>query len=216
MSITKSLGFRWDTAWRWYSNGYLVLDLIYRSYRYIWIDSLCIIQDSEEDWRREAVSMGEVYKNAICNIAATGAVRREDGCFLPRTEDPLVYTSLVIRATWKTSELMTASPGWYVGEVKGMWRREVLDAPLNHRAWVLQERLLSPRVLHFGARQILWECDILAACKIYPVEFTTQLRHLRQVQCSFYIPTPLWILPHLKTYGWIKTDIPTCIIIGRR
>lgn len=120
--------------------------------------------------------MGEVYKNAICNIAATGAVQREDGCFLPRTEDPLMYTPLIIRATWKTSELMTALPGWYVGEVMGMWRREVLDAPLNHRAWVLQERLLSPRVLHFGARQILWECDRLAACEIYPVEFTTQLR----------------------------------------
>ena len=131
--------------------------------------------------------MGEVYKNAICNIAATGAIERQDGCFLPRTENPLMYMPLTIHASWKTSELMTALPGWYVGGEIGMWRREVLDAPLNHRAWVFQERLLSPRVLHFGTRQILWECDSLAACEIYPDEFTSQLRpfQTRSTQLSY-------------------------------
>ena len=41
-------------------------------------------------------------------------------------------------------------------------------APLNRRAWVVQERLLAPRVLHFGSKQILWECHHLDACEMYP------------------------------------------------
>lgn len=39
--------------------------------QYLWIDSLCIIQDSTEDWLHEAGLMGEVYANSHCNIAAT-------------------------------------------------------------------------------------------------------------------------------------------------
>ena len=45
--------------------------------------------------------------------------------------------------------------------------REVSDSPLLRQAWV-QERLLSPRVVHFGAHQIFWECNTLKACELYP------------------------------------------------
>ncbi|KAK3379706.1 hypothetical protein B0T24DRAFT_521123 [Lasiosphaeria ovina] len=38
--------------------------------RYIWIDSLCIVQDSPDDWLREAARMGSYYRNAILTIAA--------------------------------------------------------------------------------------------------------------------------------------------------
>jgi Heterokaryon incompatibility protein (HET) len=40
------------------------------SFRYLWIDSLCIIQDSVEDWEAESAKMGEVYQNAQLTIAA--------------------------------------------------------------------------------------------------------------------------------------------------
>ena len=43
-----------------------------------------------------------------------------------------------------------------------------MTAPLNGRAWVVQERLLSPRVLHYGKDQLLWECHELDACETYP------------------------------------------------
>ena len=49
------------------------------------------------------------------------------------------------------------------------------QAPLNTRAWVLQERLLTPRIIHFGANQLLWQCGIDALCEMYP---TTSLDHL--------------------------------------
>lgn len=52
--------------------------------QYLWIDALCIIQDSVEDWRQETATMGKVYKNALCNIAATGASDSSIGCFWDR------------------------------------------------------------------------------------------------------------------------------------
>lgn len=59
--------------------------------RYLWIDSLCIVQDSVEDWRRESAKMRHVYQNAQLNIAATGAVDSSVGLFFER--DPLIVSS---------------------------------------------------------------------------------------------------------------------------
>lgn len=51
---------------------------------YIWIDSLCIIQDDAEDWRRESTLMGQVYGNSFINIAASSAIDGSYGCFMQR------------------------------------------------------------------------------------------------------------------------------------
>jgi hypothetical protein len=53
-------------------------------HRYIWIDSLCIIQDSEDDWHYESSRMGDVYKNSFCNISATAAEDGRMGLFFER------------------------------------------------------------------------------------------------------------------------------------
>ncbi|KAF1828678.1 HET-domain-containing protein [Decorospora gaudefroyi] len=58
--------------------------------KYLWIDSLCIIQDSIDDWRREGSRMSQIYKNAIITLAATGAADGREGCFLTSGEE---YTS---------------------------------------------------------------------------------------------------------------------------
>ncbi|KAK3346442.1 hypothetical protein B0T25DRAFT_520864 [Lasiosphaeria hispida] len=52
--------------------------------RWLWIDSLCILQDSDEDWQKEAVMMYEVYKNAILNISADDSPNARWGCFRDR------------------------------------------------------------------------------------------------------------------------------------
>jgi hypothetical protein len=54
------------------------------SFRYIWIDSLCIIQDDADDWRRESVLMGNVYGGSSLYIAASGAPDGNWGCFFDR------------------------------------------------------------------------------------------------------------------------------------
>jgi hypothetical protein len=62
---------------------------------YLWIDSLCIIQDSSEDWNHEARLMGKIYTNATCNIAASDAPDSSHGCLYsrnPRTIQPEAVT----------------------------------------------------------------------------------------------------------------------------
>lgn len=48
---------------------------------YLWIDSLCIIQDDEDDWRQESLLISTVYGNFYLNIAAAGASDGSQGCF---------------------------------------------------------------------------------------------------------------------------------------
>jgi Heterokaryon incompatibility protein (HET) len=52
--------------------------------QYLWIDSLCIIQDDPEDWGTESLLMDQVYKNALLNIAATAASDSSGGLFYSR------------------------------------------------------------------------------------------------------------------------------------
>ena len=52
--------------------------------RYLWIDSLCIIQDSMLDWQTEAAKMGDIFKSSVCTIAASWASSKSEGCFFDR------------------------------------------------------------------------------------------------------------------------------------
>jgi hypothetical protein len=128
--------------------------------RYIWIDSLCIIQDSVDDWRAECGRMTDVYANSWCNIAATAACNGNEGCFQDR--DPTTLELCSVTSEWTDYENRT----FYLHDT-GLWDEGVTYAPLNLRAWVLQERLLSPRILHFGRDQLYWQCR-QAACETYP------------------------------------------------
>jgi Heterokaryon incompatibility protein (HET) len=142
---------------------------------YIWIDSLCIIQDSEEDWLKESVTMKDVYKNSLCTIAATAATNSSEGCFFRREIDFTRWTPM--RIGWDS-----VAEGEYHCVYPNLWNDNVSEAPLNKRAWVLQERWLSPRVLHFARDQIYWECQELSACERYPSGVSAEILHLLEDQ----------------------------------
>ena len=128
---------------------------------YLWIDSLCILQDSADDWTREAAQMGDVYYYSLCNIAATGASDSGQGCFFDR--DRSLITPCTVKSEWNNK----VDQEYHAIEAL-FWQEQMFSAPLNRRAWVIQERLLSPRVLHYGKDQLLWECHELDACETYP------------------------------------------------
>jgi hypothetical protein len=129
---------------------------------YIWIDSLCIIQDSDEDWKAEAAKMGDVYAGATCTIASTGSPSSEGGCYHPRKTLSLRPCEIGV------SSLDDLLPTWIYIRRDDLadFRRGVDRAILNTRGWVLQERLLSRRILHFGAEQLYWECCQRAASEL--------------------------------------------------
>ncbi|KAH3946152.1 hypothetical protein HBH53_137590 [Parastagonospora nodorum] len=112
---------------------------------YLWIDSLCIIQDSDEDWRFQAALMADVYENARVTIAAAAAHDPGKGCFQKTHRSCLgqplpEYPGVCIRC-------MPERPS----ESATQW-------PLQLRGWVFQELCLSPRIIHFGTQEVEWQC----------------------------------------------------------
>lgn len=116
--------------------------------QYLWIDSLCIIQDSTEDWLQESAKMGEIYKNSLITIAATNAKESTAGFLRKRQAE---VSCDIEHGHMKLPVYIRPRIEWYgFPEIVG---------PLNQRAWVLQERLLSSRILHFGGQQMMWQCQ---------------------------------------------------------
>jgi hypothetical protein len=142
---------------------------------YLWIDSLCIFQDRITDWNIEAAAMRDVYSRAVCNISATAAPNGSVGLFSER--DALAHTPFRLMTNWtiQTSDVMIGTSeqdclpaGFYEVSVKDEFNAHVEYAPLNRRAWVMQERFLSKRTLHFASSQVFWECLENTASETFP------------------------------------------------
>jgi hypothetical protein len=131
--------------------------------RYLWVDSICIIQDDELDWKMESQNMGQIFENAICTIAATGAKHCEQGLFLNSASPDSVcvanqYNS--VRLPCVLSE--TAVENIWIGKLAEEENGFDTDMSLSAwywRAWVVQERILSRRIMHFAKGQLYWECQ---------------------------------------------------------
>jgi hypothetical protein len=124
--------------------------------QYLWIDSLCIIQGSKDDWEKEAGQMQDVYSNSFLNIAATGAPDGRVGCLFDRS--PVFSKSTGITLSWDMNDKpSTYFPLVFVSQPE--LQETFTQEPLNNRAWVMQERILSPRMLNFTRHQMVWECN---------------------------------------------------------
>jgi len=132
------------------------------SVRFLWIDCLCILQDSEEDWLKESALMAKVYGMAHCNIAATGATDSNEGLFFKREPKNFHPSRLTVR--WGGLPQMQ----YLVVENSDGWSDRFEHYPLNRRAWVLQERFLSTRILHFTLEELIWECRKHAVSESFP------------------------------------------------
>jgi hypothetical protein len=149
---------------------------------YIWIDSLCIIQSgkgSHEDWQKQSTAMESIYANSILNISADRASIGSDGLFIMR--DPSKISPISFR--WGARVVKVVDDDFV---------RQLITAPLWKRGWVVQERMLSPRVLHFGADQVFWEC-----------------RHVRFASETFPLGLPSRALPVLEEIPFDVSTRPT-------
>jgi hypothetical protein len=129
----------------------LVLTL---EYEYLWVDSLCIIQDDLADKEKELPRMSLIYGQAALVFAAYGPDLGFKKIALLVIEDPYhtddapVYCRLKIHH----SNMFSASkdPSSWLG-----------------RAWCMQERIFAPRILHFGGsmEELFFECNTLVQCE---------------------------------------------------
>ena len=135
--------------------------------RFLWIDSLCIIQDYEEDWAREAAMMAEIYSHSYCTLAALSSNDSTEGCrLIPNIQDSigqfLEFDSEDRRFGPYRIRIFQDEPReWHEEYGDDPYRRVGYGNshnPLRSRAWTLQERELSRRSVHFGKDQLLWEC----------------------------------------------------------
>lgn len=120
---------------------------------YLWIDSLCIIQDSPDDWALQASRMADIYENSYLTIAATSATGSEQG-FLDTRPEPYLVPSI---ADWSSCEVFVRP---YIdhrafADTTRLSNRMMLQSayPLLFRRWAMQERLLCRRMLYWTSSE---------------------------------------------------------------
>jgi len=129
---------------------------------YLWIDSLCIIQNSDDDWQKESALMGSVYSGSTINIAASSSRDSSQGCFL---KPPNFSGGLRARVTHSGQQRVQdfRSPEVY--------NLSTFATHLGSRGWALQEKMLPPRTIHFSDRGAFWECRTTIASEYLPDGF---------------------------------------------
>lgn len=122
---------------------------------YLWIDSLCILQDDEDDWRVEAAAMADIYSNAFFTVAATCNNKCQESLF---SSTPAEFQPIEIaKQDGNTVCIRRKIPHpWSHHRLDRAEQRKIF--PLLSRGWVYQERLLSKRFIHFTKCEIQWEC----------------------------------------------------------
>ena len=136
-------------------------------YRYLWVDSLCIIQDDHRDWQYESGRMADVYGNADLVIGATSAVDSSSG-FLGLRQGFLQQGAIQLDAPQRqrawTVCYRTALPHnpWLSNQEAF---RPADEGPLETRGWAYQERTMARRYVSFGKSELCWECTAMLDCE---------------------------------------------------
>ncbi|KAK2613454.1 hypothetical protein N8I77_000367 [Diaporthe amygdali] len=132
---------------------------------YIWIDSLCIIQDNNDDWEREAALMTQVYREALCTICALSSNDGDGGCRVNGSNEEvklLRYVDLDLgeyRIRLVEDQASMDMLNWDLEYGDDDFKIEPWgNNPLRTRGRAFQERELSVRAVHFSKHTLLWEC----------------------------------------------------------
>lgn len=152
--------------------------------QYVWIDSLCIIQDSVKDWESESSKMAEIYRNSYVTIAGAASKDSKGGLGLNRPRQ----TGTTLKGTTSSGKQYSIRVQCSIQPQSPIDDKTPKDGiqhpispttsirddfggafgvfPLLTRGWVFQERLLSPRFIQFGKDELLWDCkeSILCEC----------------------------------------------------
>jgi hypothetical protein len=144
--------------------------------QHLWIDSLCIMQDKDDltDWIYEASSMSKVYSHSYCNFSASDTDKDANALFKHRDVQPFRPTHV----QFCTTGFNNGADSVVCRLIhKKFWEVDVSRCPIQKRGWVYQERVLAPRVIHFGHNQLFWECREERLCEQYPRGLPLTISH---------------------------------------
>lgn len=151
---SRRRGFNWEDLPRVFQDAIIITRRL--GLQYIWIDSLCIIQDDIQDWQEQSGQMASIYAGSFVTIAATSSDGSDSTCLSlnNRSKDPVPLSShqLFAREQIKHEHMFnsrTSDPAY----------------PLFNRAWCFQERLLATRTIHYTKDEIVFECRTGYQCE---------------------------------------------------
>jgi hypothetical protein len=130
-------------------------------YLYLWIDSLCIIHDSEADWQREISRMGDIYKNSVFMISAEFYQDHTESMLSSGLKKNYIYQG----CQSSTKDFRGKIAAYYTSTDEA---ERLARGVLRTRAWALQEEILSPRTLKWTNEQLLWECRSATFSEEFP------------------------------------------------
>lgn len=125
--------------------------------RFLWIDSLCIVQDDKSDWEREAAKMSSIFRHAFLTITAAAAWDSHGGCGITPMEAASQFDFPDMAFANEPGEKLPKQ--LFIRHPHLPRPREQFVKSLIHqRGWILQEIVLSRRVAHFTSNQMIWQC----------------------------------------------------------
>ncbi|KAB5585192.1 heterokaryon incompatibility protein-domain-containing protein [Coniochaeta sp. 2T2.1] len=140
---------------------------------YLWVDSICIVQDDDSDWQAESAKMAIVYRESLLTVAAASSPSADHG-FLKARQKTREFSMDWICEDGSPTILKTRIDPTHS---KPIW--ETKELPWNHRGWILQEEVLSTRLLVFGDAEIQWRCPSSHRCECHEIDgWTAHWSHL--------------------------------------
>ncbi|KAK7416617.1 hypothetical protein QQX98_005088 [Neonectria punicea] len=153
---------------------------------FLWIDALCIIQDSVSDWEVESAKMGDIYTHAFLTVAATSAASA-DGGFLQQTERNALPQ---LQLKWPDGSVARA-----IVDPAGGSGMPSDGEPWNTRGWTFQEQMLATRLVIYSDGEVQWVCKSCRSCECGSVDQFAQDRNGTTI---WHLTTPteahdLWV-----------------------
>jgi len=161
--------------------------------RYLWVDALCIIQDSPSDKDAQIGQMRSIFENSFLTILAASAANASQGIFTM----PHPISSQI--------QIPYLCPDGVIGRIWCLKREQLgmKDQPINRRAWTLEERLLSSRKVIYLSDRLAWECDSISLADSGEISNM----HDEDLRLSNYIRNPRPIVSPVS--GWLEWGVHT-------
>jgi len=137
--------------------------------QYIWIDSLCILQDDSSDWEKESSKMASIYQNAYAVILASNTTNSQSGLWNSAWDsyntESVVKNFSYTNNDGSVSQIIARKALSHEDNIPESYLQYESPSPLSTRAWTLQEELLAWRCIYFTGKELLWKCEHGKKCE---------------------------------------------------
>ncbi|KAF8851777.1 HET-domain-containing protein [Acephala macrosclerotiorum] len=143
--------------------------------RYLWIDALCIIQDSKEDWEIESAKMASIYEQAYVTVCGASSPACDQPFLVKRDRSSLTVECLNDNGQptiVKARKLPRTGLHDWSGGLPDVW---------DMRSWTMQEKILSTRLVSYSGEEIQWICKTMNACECERGVPSNSTRYLKSI-----------------------------------